>query len=177
MTSISWARPEVYFSPGEVQSHLVAAIDRTNHTLDIAIYELSSKPVWNALQHAGERGVQIRLIMDEEALQEHPQDKRMAGLLHATLEALKGPGRRQGAMHHKFAIFDGNQVVTGSYNWSQGAEYANYENALFEDDPRIVRAFRIQFAELWVHAHPVHSLSGGARPKTRHHSRRRKSTV
>ena len=35
-----------------------------------------------------------------------------------------GP-RRDGHMHHKFAIFDGERLINGSYNWTRGA--ANVE--------------------------------------------------
>ncbi|NJK62165.1 MAG: hypothetical protein HC921_05290 [Synechococcaceae cyanobacterium SM2_3_1] len=33
-------------------------------------------------------------------------------------------------MHHKFAVIDESIVVTGSHNWSQGANRNNDENVL-----------------------------------------------
>jgi phosphatidylserine/phosphatidylglycerophosphate/cardiolipin synthase-like enzyme len=149
------ASPEVHFSPGGIQSHLVSAIDGTRRSLDVALYELSARPLIGALKRAGERGVAVRLILDEEVLREHPQDKTLAGVRHVSLRTLGGREKRRGMMHNKFAVFDAGRVVTGSYNWSQGAEYVNYENALFEDDAAVVRAYAAQFAALWAHARPV----------------------
>ena len=62
---------------------------------------------------------------------------------------------RHGLMHDKFAIFDEDRVATGSFNWTPGAEYSNYENALTEDDTQVVEAFERQFNELWDKASPT----------------------
>ena len=43
--------------------------------------------------------------------------------------------------HHKFAIFDGRLLVTGSYNWTDAAESRNLENALFLDDPALIARY------------------------------------
>jgi phosphatidylserine/phosphatidylglycerophosphate/cardiolipin synthase-like enzyme len=56
-------------------------------------------------------------------------------------------------MHDKFAIFDGRLLVTGSYNWTESAEAANFENALFLDDPGLVARYADAFERLF--ARPV----------------------
>jgi cardiolipin hydrolase len=150
-----WSSPQVYFSPGGVQKHLVTAIDATTQTLDVAVYELSSKSLIAALKHAGERGVVVRVLLDEKVLKEHREDKSLAALPNITLRTLSGRESKRGMMHNKFAIFDESRIVTGSYNWSQGAEVANYENAIFEEDPEVVRAYSGQFADLWARAKSV----------------------
>jgi phosphatidylserine/phosphatidylglycerophosphate/cardiolipin synthase-like enzyme len=55
-------------------------------------------------------------------------------------------------MHHKFAVFDERLVVTGSYNWTNSAEHANYENIILLDDPGVVNRFRQEFPRLWREA-------------------------
>ena len=169
--SLLWAKPEAYFpTAGGVQHHLVAAIDAATQTLDVAVYELSAKPLVAALKRAGERGVLVRVILDEKVLREHPQDKALASVPNVSLRSLSGREPRRGMMHNKFAIFDENRVVTGSYNWSQGAEVANYENAIFEDDADLVRAYSSQFADLWTRAKPV---MPGVEPFKMHRSHKR----
>jgi phosphatidylserine/phosphatidylglycerophosphate/cardiolipin synthase-like enzyme len=61
----------------------------------------------------------------------------------------RGRGERAGKMHHKFVIFDGRAVTTGSYNWTLESEEENYENLLVLDDPRQVESFRREFEALW----------------------------
>src|SRR5207244_12315143 len=105
--SVALATPAVYFSPGGVQGHLIAAIDNTSHSIDAAVYELSAPLVIKALKRAGERGVQVRLVMDEKVLHEYSKDKELAGVSHVSLRTLSGRDRhRRGMMHNKFAVFD-----------------------------------------------------------------------
>jgi phosphatidylserine/phosphatidylglycerophosphate/cardiolipin synthase-like enzyme len=51
-------------------------------------------------------------------------------------------------MHHKFAIVDENEVITGSFNWTQGSSY-NHENILICVDSQVVVDFRQEFNRLW----------------------------
>jgi phosphatidylserine/phosphatidylglycerophosphate/cardiolipin synthase-like enzyme len=51
--------------------------------------------------------------------------------------------------HHKFAIFDGSAVVTGSYNWTRGADRDNRENFLVTWDREVVKQYAGGFEELW----------------------------
>lgn len=52
-------------------------------------------------------------------------------------------------MHHKFAVFDERRMLTGSYNWTRGAARDNQENVVVSDDPRLMKAFGLEFARLW----------------------------
>ncbi len=52
-------------------------------------------------------------------------------------------------MHHKFAVFDGKTVITGSYNWSNSAETRNYENVVVLHDSKIALAYHSEFERLW----------------------------
>jgi phosphatidylserine/phosphatidylglycerophosphate/cardiolipin synthase-like enzyme len=52
-------------------------------------------------------------------------------------------------MHHKFAVIDGETLLTGSYNWTLGAARDNVENLIVVNDPRLVSAFSRAFAALW----------------------------
>ena len=45
----------------------------------------------------------------------------------------------EGLMHNKYVIFDGNSVVTGSYNWTGSAHDINFENILLTTNKTIVQ--------------------------------------
>jgi phosphatidylserine/phosphatidylglycerophosphate/cardiolipin synthase-like enzyme len=53
-------------------------------------------------------------------------------------------------MHHKFAVFDGLYLVTGSYNWTRSAATHNEENIVVSSDPRLVADFKRTFDSLWT---------------------------
>ena len=141
-----YAAPEVFFTSQEsVEDHMVRLIDRADNSIDMALFELKSARLVGVLARAKERGVHVRLILDAE----HAREDLAAGEVRL-LGGKKGSGR--GIMHHKFALFDRKQVVTGSFNWTPGAEHSNYENALLLDDPRTVSAYSQEFETLWRRA-------------------------
>ena len=56
-------------------------------------------------------------------------------------------------LHHKYMIFDGRLVASGSYNLSDNAEHSTMENMVFYDAsvfPELVAAFEANFEALWV---------------------------
>ena len=52
-------------------------------------------------------------------------------------------------MHHKFALFDHQLLLNGSYNWTRSAAERNRENFLVTGDPRFVEGYARLFDELW----------------------------
>jgi len=56
-------------------------------------------------------------------------------------------------MHHKYLLFDGRIVASGSYNLSDNAEHNTMENMVIYNAhtlPDLVQAFEANFEELWV---------------------------
>ena len=137
---------KAYFTSKEsVEQEMISLIEKSRQSIDMALFELRSPRLASALETANQRGVQVRLILDAE----HAREGLAAG--EVRLLGGKNTGRR-GVMHHKFALFDRKEVVTGSFNWTPGAEHTNYENALILDDPETVRAYTQEFETLWRRA-------------------------
>lgn len=57
-------------------------------------------------------------------------------------------------MHHKFAVVDGNRLMTGSFNWSRNAMLGNNENVLFIQREQIVTKYADLFEALWLKYKP-----------------------
>lgn len=139
---------EVYFSPkGGIRQRLVAAIRSANASIDVAVFHMTSFELADALGAAKARGVRILVLTDREKL-------RAGGGAYRILERHRIPVRGLGSadeslMHHKFAVFDGKLLATGSYNWTQSAERVNYENVVLIEDPKVVARFAEEFHRLW----------------------------
>jgi len=73
------------------------------------------------------------------------------GLTSRKIERLRAAGievevsRVGRLLHDKFAIVDGRWVVTGSFNWTEGAEGRNRENILAFDCPALASAFEAEW--------------------------------
>ncbi|THF53450.1 hypothetical protein E6C50_04405 [Flavobacterium supellecticarium] len=51
-------------------------------------------------------------------------------------------------LHDKFAIFDENKLIAGSYNWTYSAEYYNHEFIIESDEVQLVKQFIFRFSKL-----------------------------
>ena len=142
------AEPEVYFSPGGgIRDRLLRAINHTKATIDLAIFDFTSGELAGALLVAKDRGVAIRVVADERQAQGKHSEIPLLLQKGIKVRLLRDQGR--GIMHHKFAIFDGRLLVTGSYNWTDSAERSNYENTLVLDDPVVIHRYQAQFDRLF----------------------------
>ncbi len=69
----------------------------------------------------------------------------MSGLPIKLLTGIKG----NGIMHHKIAIYDGQFIQAGSFNWTNNASCCSWESAVFISDPDVVRRYREEFERMW----------------------------
>ena len=143
----------IFTDEDRLAAPLVAAMDRTRHTLDVALYNLQIDDAAAALARAQRRGVKVRVLFDRAHV--YPQaGRQIQAVLDAGIEAREMNGRG-GAMHCKFAVFDGTLLETGSANWSGFAETMSYENIMFTADPDFVSGYAADFEWMWAQARPV----------------------
>ena len=139
---------ESRFTGSHVENALVNAIDNATSTIDMAVYELNSRAVTDALLRAHERGVQIRIVTDDEFGLEKPD---------STIEELEFEGipvvsdaPRRGFMHNKFFIIDGLYVWTGSTNITHNGFYNNNNNAILIRSRQLAENYQAEFDEMWA---------------------------
>lgn len=139
---------ESRFTGGHVENALVAALDAATSTIDLALYQLNSRAVTNALLRAHERGIQIRIVTDDEFGLEDP---------NSTVEELEFEGipvvsdaPRGGFMHNKFFIIDGLYVWTGSTNITNNGLYNNNNNAILIRSRQLAENYQAEFDEMWA---------------------------
>ncbi|HCC46766.1 MAG TPA: hypothetical protein DEQ38_01400 [Elusimicrobia bacterium] len=134
---------------------IVEAIGRARSTLDVALYNLQIDGAVDALVQARARGVKVRVLFDEAHV--IPQaGKQIKAVIDSGIETRMMDGRGgSGAMHCKYAIFDGALLQTGSANWSGFAESFSYENIMFVADQDIVSGYGRNFDWMWAQARPA----------------------
>ena len=142
-----------YFSDGgRVAERIMAAINHTQKSLHVAIYDLTQPDITAALAGAHRRGAEVPIVADErQSLEAHSEIPylRSQGIPVRLSRGYKG---NRSIMHNKFAIFDGKLAETGSFNWTTSAESYNYENALFIVDPAVVAGYQEEFQRIWSQA-------------------------
>lgn len=137
---------QVYFSPGE---ECVTAIQEfiggAHRTLDVCVFTVADDRLTAALLAAHHRGVQLRLLTDNDKLFDRGSDVRQ---LHDAGVAVR-TDCTENHMHHKFAVADNRLVLTGSYNWTRSAARYNLENLLITPDSAVVARYAAEFERLW----------------------------
>lgn len=134
---------QVYFTPGtDCEDNIIKQIKNAKK-MDVAVYSITNERIVNALISAKDRGAKIRIITDR--LQSKGKSSLVPILQSKGFEVKTNIKHK--IMHHKFAIFDGKNIETGSYNWTEAATKSNAENCLFFKQTN--KEFSAQYDYLW----------------------------
>ncbi|NIM17048.1 MAG: DUF1669 domain-containing protein [Candidatus Aminicenantes bacterium] len=136
----------VYFSPGEQCRHaIVDQLTQALSSLDICVFTISDDWITGEILNCHKRRVKVRIITDDEKVHDYGSD--IETIEEAGIEVRVDHSPHH--MHHKFAIFDRQRVLTGSYNWTHSAAVHNQENVLLTDNKLVVSAYSQEFEKLW----------------------------
>ncbi|MFK7100963.1 phospholipase D-like domain-containing protein [Flavobacterium oreochromis] len=154
---------ESYFSPSDgVTSKIVNAINTANNDLNIATMVITKNEIATAITNKFNSGVQnTNLVVDTQnpAGNDFPTIQSTILPNHAVTDVLSG------IMHHKFLVVDNSNtlsdplVLTGSHNWSSGAETNNDENTLIVHDANIANQYYQAFYYIYTQANGVLSIN------------------
>lgn len=137
---------EAWFSPEQdCAGRIVTLLGRARTSVDVCVFTITDDRITSTLAAAHRRGVAVRVITDDEKQFDPGSD---IGVLEQAGVPVRFD-RTAFHMHHKFALFDGALLLTGSYNWTRSAALHNEENFILTPDPRLLDAFARLFKRLW----------------------------
>lgn len=137
---------QAYFAPGEdCLRKLRELCLGAKRAIDVCVYTISDDRLCDALVDAHRRGVKIRILSDDHKI--HDDGSDVIRLRDRGIDVRLDDTAFH--MHHKFALFDGARLASGSFNWTRGASTGNEENLVVTDDARLVRGFGGHFERLW----------------------------
>lgn len=160
-------------SEGVVAEEIIRQIKSAKDSLDIAVAHLDHQGLAEAVLKVNARNqnsdpsddVKIRVMVDYGEFSSPHSKARLfekAGIpVRYKFYSLAYEYPRSQKMHHKAVIVDGKTLVSGSYNWSDTAEFSNYENVIVHrcaKNKPLLEAFENQFDHLW-------NLNRGSRAK------------
>ena len=138
--------PKAYFSPGSACRNAIGSLLRdARKTVEICVFTITDDRITNEIVNAFDRGVNIRIITDNDKAEDLGSDALRLKDLGIPVRT----DRTSNHMHHKFAIFDNATCVTGSYNWTRSAAEYNNENIVVQYDKSLIHQFRNAFDTLW----------------------------
>jgi phosphatidylserine/phosphatidylglycerophosphate/cardiolipin synthase-like enzyme len=140
---------------GGIDAPLISAVNAVQNTLDIAAFEWNNPNLTAAVISAHDRGVQVRMVVDNEHTIADMEDLLDEGE-EAPFKDIIDAGipyrddARSGLMHNKFMIMDSTTVWTGSMNYTINGAYRNNNNMLSLRSQRAVQAYQAEFDEMFV---------------------------
>ena len=126
-------------------------VDAATRSLDVAAYEFDLENVAQAMARAKSRGVAVRMVTDTDtinAIRDEATQKALKIVRDAGITIV--PDERSAIMHHKFAVRDGEEIWTGSWNLTVGDTYRLNNNAVRMRSPELARAFTEEFETMFI---------------------------
>jgi phosphatidylserine/phosphatidylglycerophosphate/cardiolipin synthase-like enzyme len=136
----------VFFSPGnDCRDAIVDCLEKATKAVDICVYTISDNVIADEIMKCKQRNIDVRIITDDDKVNDRGSDIWEMAVKGIQTKLNNSPHY----MHHKFALFDHERVLTGSYNWTRSAAECNQENVLITDDKRVVVPYIQEFEKLW----------------------------
>ncbi|MBN8829012.1 MAG: phospholipase D family protein [Sphingobacteriia bacterium] len=133
---------EVCFTPPSgCREVIINKINLAKTSIYMQAYSFTSKPIYEALENAARRGINVRILLDKSQLTE-PNTVYKPSLPSTSLIHIDIDRSVKGIAHNKVIIIDDLYTITGSYNFSNGAEFRNAENVVIIKNKDIAKEYK-----------------------------------
>lgn len=146
---------EVRFSPQDnPRQAVIREIRRAKSRILVAMFTFADYAVSKELAKAVERGVEVVAVIEKKQAERFDADETVAAAVPPV--GKKAPRVFVGgnistafsAMHQKYAVFDGQRVITGACNWTPTAFGGSNEDLLVIDDAALAAKYTENFGAL-----------------------------
>ena len=138
----------VYFTPpANAVVAIVKAIDASEREVLVQAYGFTHNAIAQALVRAHERGVKVRVLLDQKS---QSGNRYIMGVLSEAQIELRQDGKHAIA-HNKVMVIDQAIVITGSFNFTNSAASRNAENLLVLKSEDLAEQYRLQWKNHWAH--------------------------
>ncbi len=127
----------------DIQNRILKALDEAQVSIRVLMAWFTNEKLFQKLIEKHNQSIDVKVaIYDDGINRKHGVD--ISQLPNVMIKK----GQKGGLMHNKFAVIDNQVVITGSYNWSDNAEFRNDENITVEYDPKQATSYSVEFRRL-----------------------------
>ncbi|BFK02724.1 phospholipase D-like domain-containing protein [Parabacteroides goldsteinii] len=126
----------------DIQNSIIKELENAQVSISLAMAWFTNKTLLEKLKEKQEQGVKVEIVIFDDGI------NAKYGVDLQGFDFVKVRAERGGKMHHKFCVIDNQTVITGSYNWSDNAEYKNDENISIQADPQQATKYSVEFRNL-----------------------------
>lgn len=126
---------------------VIQRIDNAKSSIMLLGYSFTSETISDALVKAKNRGVKVRVVLDHSQKTQKSSKEPVKNLLAGGIEVRFDHSVK--IAHNKIIMIDGEQTITGSYNWTYSAEFKNAENLIFIESSVVTKKYMDYFERRW----------------------------
>jgi len=177
--SATFSLPEIqgYFQSqrasvnGNLETNLIQFIEKTQHSLDVAIFDMHEQPIVDSLkQLASKHGIKVRIAYDNSKPDKPGKADPKSGDVEDVLQksglikySTQVHASGSHLMHNKFIVRDGQTLWTGSANFTPGGMLYQDNNCLVVESADLCKAYETYFESLLSdHKHSTRRKSAAA---------------
>ena len=130
----------------KIQNAIQLELFGAQKSIKIAVSWFTNELLFQPLLLKLQAGVSVEIILNDDDI-----NRSADGLNFDSFSRLGGTlgwNNSKQLMHDKFCIIDEKVVISGSYNWTNKAEYNDEHRTIFKEEPATTKFFISKFSEL-----------------------------
>jgi len=135
------------FAPEDspLEGVIIPVVREAQQSIRFLAFSFTDYPLAQAMVERSRSGVDVAGVFERVGSE---TDAAELDTLHCAGVPVRRDGN-PGFMHHKVIIVDQSVVITGSMNYSTGAETGNDENVIIIENPEIAALYLREFEQIW----------------------------
>ena len=127
----------------DIQNQILSALDSSRVSIRVIMAWFTNQTLLEKLIQKHKQGIDVQIAIYGDGI-----NKKYGVDISLLPHKVIKKGQRNGLMHDKFCVIDNQVVITGSYNWTNNAEFRNDENITIEKDPEQATRFSEEYRRL-----------------------------
>lgn len=126
----------------DIQNNILHALDKARVSIVVVMAWFTYEVIAEKLIKKRQEGLDVKVAIYDDGV----NNKYGVNLKNVPLYRIRS--KHGGIMHNKFCVIDNQIVITGSYNWTNNAEFRNEENISIIEDNNTASDYSVKFRDL-----------------------------
>ncbi|MCC6683724.1 MAG: DUF1669 domain-containing protein, partial [Bacteroidia bacterium] len=129
-----------------IQEKIYAEIKKAEETILIAVAWFTNRVLFDLLIEKEKQGVKISVVINDDDIN-NKSGIEWDNLISYTSKVYKIKNNL-GILHNKFCVIDKKNVITGSYNWTNKAQYNSEDILIHSNNYELAAYYTEQFDKI-----------------------------
>lgn len=126
----------------DIQNNILYELDKARVSIIVVMAWFTNELIAERLIKKHQEGLDVKVAIYDDGV----NSKYGVNLKEVPLYRIRS--KHGGIMHNKFCVIDNQIVITGSYNWTNNAEFRNEENISIIEDNNTASDYSVKFRDL-----------------------------